>query len=431
MKMFVKVWMIPLIIFFVGWWADSAIAQITLNEATMESSAVAETDAGPEYNYYISRLDELDALGPYTFTEYGSAPGYNSQATVGVEHNSNLATDRIDLSGVAYAYVADDYGYAYCSADSQVAAHVTFTLSQECRIQIDGALGFAGYSATEADAYFSLRRYGQPNMITVPAAGGITFDEVLPAGTYQITVLSRVWLEINFSGGDVYEFSRGTFDLSLLATPIQHVPPQFLNVKHFTTCTSYYDDNLLFDQRLSRKFLPFSVSLDASQSAALAQSSLNSHLDKSTGVFWVYGHAASGLYVQGTASSEAQSDFRSDFQLAYSGHLELSGIIGVTDYLGGQIAYDTPGFAQVFVRLRDLDQNRNVFNKSITMNGNPPVNNEFVLESSFANVPLPAGRYRLIVQATSRDNAVNEEVAGSLAVAFLEVEGRVVEQGPQ
>jgi len=117
--------------------SQNVVGQIVINEATMESLATAETDAGPEYRFDVFNWEELDSSGPYAFREYGTAPGYSSQATVGVEHESQLASNQLTLFGEAYAYVADDYGYAFCSADSQVASYITFTLTEASRVQVD------------------------------------------------------------------------------------------------------------------------------------------------------------------------------------------------------------------------------------------------------------------------------------------------------
>lgn len=38
-------------------------------------------------------------------------------------------------------------------------------------------------------------------------------------------------LEIDFAGGDVYEFSRGIFDISLNAAVVPSVAPEFFNVR--------------------------------------------------------------------------------------------------------------------------------------------------------------------------------------------------------
>ncbi len=409
-------------------WANSLPAQIVLNEATMASQAIAETDAGPEYNYEIDNFDELDEPGSYSYVEYGSAPGYYSGASVGTEHDSDLAVGGFELTGEAYAYTADDYGYAYVSADSQVAEYITFTLPGQTRIQILGSLSFSGYPAQEADAYFALRRVGQANLYQVTSAGDIEFDEVLPAGTYQLTVLSRVWLEFDFSGGDLYEFSRGTFQVSLSATAQPFSPPAFVNVRHRIMAESADEDGSDADVITSHAFGSFVAEADVSTPAVTSIASLNSAVDAGSGTFYVYGYAASGLYVQGTASSDADSHFYTTFDLDRPGTLELQGEVGVVDFLGLYQSHDEPGFARVIVRLQDLTHGGNVLNKVITMNGSVPRKNVADLQDLFPSVELHPGRYRLTVRAISSDGANNAEVAGSMAVGYLEVEGRIIEQ---
>ena len=404
-----------------------AQAQITLNQANMQSYAFAETDAGPEFSDEIDEQATLTSNGPYTFTEFGGAPGYNSGASIGVSHDSEFATNQITLSGEAYSYVADDYGYAYCSADSQVGATVTFTLPTESRLQISGSLDFEGYPATEADAYFALRRGTEPFLAQQTSSGQVSFDQVLPGGTYQLTVLSRVWLEIDGAGGDVYEFSRGTYDLTVSATATE-VAPSFQSIRQSVSVESSSDDERASDSAISRDFLPFNAAIDANLSSVTAESSLFSDLNALTGDFYAYGYAASGLYVQGTAASDADARFISNFTLSNQGEIQLSGVVGVSDSLGANQSRDDHAFARVIVRVRDLDNRVNVVNKVITLNGQVPVTSEVDLEDEFSNVALSAGRYRLIIRAFSDDTAVEEEVAGSLAVGYLEVEGRITEQ---
>ena len=402
-------------------------AQIVLNEATMASEAVAETDAGPMFNYVIDNFDELDSFGPYSFTEYGQAPGFNSEAEVGVEHASDLQAGGFELSGEAYAYCADDNGYAYLSADSQASQYITFTLPEQTRIQITGNLDFAGFSAVEEDAYFALRPYGGSNLYQVTNAGDLAFDQVLPAGVYQLSVLSRVWLEFDFAGGDLYEFSVGSFQVSLTATAMPVAAPSFVNVRHRVRATSVDEEDTDTDTVSSSSYDPFLAEVDVSTPAVTAIASMNSDLDSATGYFYAYGYAASGLYIQGSASSDSDSLFFTTFDLTNPGTLELEGEVGVVDFLGTMQSQDDPGFARVIVRLRDMINGGNVINKVITLNGSVPNNNVADLEELFPNVALQPGRYRLIIRAIARDDAVYEEVAGSMAVGYLEVEGRISE----
>lgn len=409
-------------------WASKGEAQITLNEATMESIAEAETDAGPSFAYQIDNYDELDAFGPYMFSEFGTAPGYNSEAEVGTTHDSDLQSSGFELSGEAYAYCADDNGYAYLTADSQVGQYITFTLSEPTRLEVSGNLGLSGYPPVEADLYFAIRPVGHSNIVQQTVAGPIAFDQVVPAGTYQLSVLSRVWLEFDFAGGDLYEFSRGNFQVSVSATSQPVAPPNFRNVRHRVEAASFSDDEQDSLRIQSNEFVPFVAEADPSLSSVTSIASLNSDVDPASGVFYVYGYAASGLYVQGTAGSDTDAHFFTTFDIANSGTLELEGEVGVVDFLGTSQSQDRPGFARVIVRLRSLDTNTNVINKVITLNGSVPSNNVVDLEDQFSSTQLDSGRYRLIIRALARDDANYEEVAGSLAVGYLEVEGRITEQ---
>jgi hypothetical protein len=131
--------------------------------------------------------------------------------------------------------------------------------------------------------------------------------------------------------------------------------------------------------------------------------------------------------VQGSASADSSSDFRTDFSLAQAGSVEFTGAIGVQEYLD-YYAHDVPGFARVFVRIRDLDNNQNVVNKVVTMDGYIGNTNGYIqvdLADELGQISLPAGNYRLIINATSDDEAVNEQLSGSVAVAFFEVEGNI------
>lgn len=402
-------------------------AQILLNEATMASEATAQTDAGSQFDYEIDNFDELDSFGPYSFVEYGSAPGYNSEASVGVEHDSDLTAGGFELSGEAYAYCADDNGYAYLSADSQAAQYITFTLPESTRITITGSLDFAGYPGLEEDAYFAIRPVRGKILYSLTSEGNIEFDQVLSAGTYQLTVLSRVWLEFDFAGGDLYEFNRGSFQVSLTATAQPVQAPSFRNVRHRVTASSVDEEDSDFDSLSSRSFEQFQAEVDVSTTAVTSIASLQSQIDHKSGYFFAYGYAASGLYIQGTASSAADSQFYTTFDLANSGTLELEGEVGVVNFLGDYQSRDDNGTARAIVRLRDLTNGGNVINKVIKLNGSVPSNNVADLEDLFPSTELQPGRYRLIVRAISGDNADYEEVAGSMAVGYLEVEGRITE----
>ncbi len=211
---------------------------------------------------------------------------------------------------------------------------------------------------------------------------------------------------------------------------------QFDSIRHRVSAAFVgndpYGDDFPSDSEAiaSRKFQQFYGDLNLGIGGPSALSSLSSDLDPTAGWFYAYGYASTGIYVQGSASADASSDFRTDFTLATDGQIELTGVVGVSDFLGYNQSRDVPGFAQVFVRVRDLNANRNVINEVVTMNGYVPNASGLIqidLEDEFSQIALPAGRYRLIISAASNDSAFAEQVEGSLAVAFFEVEGNITE----
>jgi len=198
--------------------ASQAYCQISYESTSFESLATAETDAGPEYSYVINRGDEVGPDGTYTFNETGSAPGYGSSASVTVEHNSELRSTGFHLTGAASGNVADDYGYAACSANSESIVSITFTLTQARRISLAGTLALTGSSPPDDYSnYIELRR---PNGTLVTSSSGVgpfSYRGRLAAGTYSFYASSQVLRAIDFSGGDVYENSTASFDVELTA----------------------------------------------------------------------------------------------------------------------------------------------------------------------------------------------------------------------
>ncbi len=192
-----------------------AVAQFAYNQASFSSYALAETDAGSEYAYEIDESENISAPDTYSFTEYGQAPGYSSSATVGVEHDSTLTNKAISLYGKAYTYVADDYGYAVCSADSEVSSYIRFTVTKRTRVNLTGSLAIGGTSSPDwSYSSFELRKENGP-MIASSNGGTFSFVGPLKPGTYVIVVTQRVLRQIDFSGGDVYENSFGTYNISM------------------------------------------------------------------------------------------------------------------------------------------------------------------------------------------------------------------------
>lgn len=191
-------------------------AQITYPYSSFESLAYAWTDAGDEFAYSINNADELTSAGTYTFNEYGSAPGYYSSASVGVEHNSTLSASGFHLTGKSTSYVADDYGYAACSANSEAIAAVTLRIRKAQRVTITGTLGLTGTSQpTSSSHYFEIRNAAGNVVYSKSNVGIVSYNGRLPAGTYTVYVSASVYREISSSGGDVYESSSGTYDVQL------------------------------------------------------------------------------------------------------------------------------------------------------------------------------------------------------------------------
>lgn len=198
--------------------ASQAWSQISYRSTSFESLATAETDAGPEYSYVINRGDEVGPNGLYNYSESGTAPGYSSSASVLVEHASQLGASGFTLTGKARGYVADDYGYAWCSANSEALVSLTFTLRRQQRVSIVGSLALTGSSQPEGFSnYFELRRANGSLVTSSSGVGPIAYKGRLAAGTYTVYVSSSVFRELNFSGGDAYENSTASFDVTLSA----------------------------------------------------------------------------------------------------------------------------------------------------------------------------------------------------------------------
>lgn len=202
--------------------ASAALAGISYQYGNFDSVATAWTDAGDEYAYHISNSDSFSGPTTYVFSEYGSAPGYSSSATVGVEHNSTLTANSFHLTGKAYGYVADDYGYASCSANSEALTELGFTLDAGSRVTITGSLGLGGTSApTVYSNYFEIRNAAGQIVYSASGVAAINYSGRLPAGSYTLYVSASVLKEIDFSGGDVYESSFASYDINFAATRIR------------------------------------------------------------------------------------------------------------------------------------------------------------------------------------------------------------------
>jgi len=202
--------------------ASPALAGITYTYTNFDSIGTAWTDAGDEYAYHISNSDSFSGPTTYTFREYGSAPGYSSGATVGVEHASTLTGGGFQLSGKAFAYVSDDVGYAWCYATGEALTEMSFTLDVASRVTISGALALGGNSSPTAYSnVFEIR--DSKGQIVTSASGtqAIAFSGRLRAGTYTLYVSTSVFKEINFSGGDVYDNVFTTYSINLSATPVR------------------------------------------------------------------------------------------------------------------------------------------------------------------------------------------------------------------
>lgn len=201
--------------------ATSALAGLTYSYANFDSVGTAWTDAGDEYAYHISSSDSFSGLTTYTFNEYGSAPGYSSGATVGVEHTSTLTSSGFTLTGKAYTYVSDDYGYASCWSNGEALVEMSFTIDRRSQVTITGSLGQGGTgSATALSNYFEIRNAAGTLITSADGVENISVSRRLPAGTYTLYVSTSVYKAIDFSGGDVYESAFSTFDVTFNARPI-------------------------------------------------------------------------------------------------------------------------------------------------------------------------------------------------------------------
>ncbi|MEL7498763.1 MAG: hypothetical protein AAFN77_14235 [Planctomycetota bacterium] len=166
----------------------------------------------------------------------------------------------------------------------------------------------------------------------------------------------------------------------------------------------------------------FNEEIDLVSSSTTTIANQSSDVDTDSGVFYAYGTAASGLYIQGSATASTESLFETQFTLPADGSITIEGIIGVSDFLGTFVSRAEPGQASVILEVRDAVGNE-VFDDSVFMNGDLPGG---IRESEISEVvDLPAGTYSLFIRATANDEAIEEEVGGSIAVGFFELEGSV------
>ena len=211
-----------------------------------------------------------------------------------------------------------------------------------------------------------------------------------------------------------------------ITKPVRTLSASFLGVDP-------YGDDPPFgsDSETNKQFGAWVNDLNLGGGGATADASQNSNIDTGTLTFEAYGFTTSKLYVQGSADSSAKSLFRFNFSLDNPGRVVLDGsVIGVAEFLGSDFSFDRPGVAKIVLRVLDLDTKKNVYRKVIKMDGrisNGTGIEDFSFEDEDAAIELAAGNYRLIIVATSSDVSNNDQVAGSLANAFYEVEGRIEE----
>ena len=255
------------------------------------------------------------------------------------------------------------------------------------------------------------------------------FDIDLDAGNYRLVVLARISGDDGFNvfqgqprGSDAYYFVEGRIVEGSL-TPVfegieQEVSGSFVGNDPFGDDPPFGSDVISDDT-----FSAFNETLDLSESSTTTIANSNSDVDPASGTFYAYGYAASGLYVQGSASSDAESFLETQFRLARSGSVSFKGIIGVSSFLGSFQAQDEPGTASVICYIIDSVTGDEIYDESVAMTGWIPGGLREVEISD--TVQLPPGNYRLIIRANSSDSADNEEVGGSLAVGFYEMEGAI------
>ncbi len=195
---------------------NQSYGQLSYQGTSFESIALAETDAGQEYSYIINNAEPVGSNGTYLFDELGTAPGYYSSARVGVTHDSTLTSTGFHLTGKAYGYVSDDVGYAACSANSEATGYVTFRLRSARRVTISGVLGLTSTSQPQSFSNtFELRRSNGTLVTSSSGTGPISYTGRLTAGDYTVYVGSQVLHQINGSGGDVYEGSTASYDVTM------------------------------------------------------------------------------------------------------------------------------------------------------------------------------------------------------------------------
>ena len=256
-----------------------------------------------------------------------------------------------------------------------------------------------------------------------------SFDVALPAGSYRLITLARV------NGDDALNTVQGqprgsVASYNIEGNVVQNPPlPEFSSIKQrisgsFVGSDPYGDDPLSDSLTIeSTEFDAFNDNLDLSQSSTTTIANQSSDVDLNTGVFYAYGAAASGLYVQGDASSNAESCFETEFTLSAGGDVLIDGEIGVSSFLGSFVSQDEPGSASVILQIVDATTGDELFDESVFMNGSIPSG---IRQSQISEtVTLPAGSYKLFVTATSSDIAIYEQVAGSIAVGYFELEGLI------
>lgn len=196
-------------------------AQILYLNNSFASYGYAVTDAGEEYAYVIDQVGRANASGNYTYSESGSAPGYGNSASTGVEHASQLSSQQMNLTGRASAYVGDDYGYGWAYADATVSDEITFRLVGSRLVNLTGSLALVTptYSSPPTWYFGSVQLLNASGRVIYQkvGTGNVNFSRQLPAGLYRIRVSSGISQELNAAGGDAYDGSQASFNLTLRA----------------------------------------------------------------------------------------------------------------------------------------------------------------------------------------------------------------------
>lgn len=155
-------------------------------------------------------------------------------------------------------------------------------------------------------------------------------------------------------------------------------------------------------------------------SSAYAYADLSGEVDLVAGSLSLVGHAAAGIYVQGTGHAEASSRAALEILLIEAGSLVLDGDLWTDDTFEGFQGQDSHGTSSASFRVEAVPGGVVVLERFTTLGA---------ADESFEGevLALAPGRYRLVLEALAQDVVpAIEEVQGSLALGAFALDVDVI-----